>query len=84
MPLCFWNATSIAAHNFSKLEAYIMKHNFDIICLSETYLEYYIQHDNKKLHLNGCKQATCDVDICCKDISATRQLESNNLNECLH
>ena len=40
LSVCHWNLNSIAAHDFSQLtllEAYNMKHNFDIICLSETY-----------------------------------------------
>ena len=37
-----WNLNSISAHNFSKvsfLNAYTSLHRFDIICLSETYLD---------------------------------------------
>ena len=37
-----WNMNSIPAHNFSKisfLSAYNFLHKFDIICLSETYLD---------------------------------------------
>ena len=52
---CHWNLNSSPAHNFSKLtllEVYNIKHNFDIICLSETNLDSYIQHDNERLHLN--------------------------------
>ena len=40
--ICHWNLNSISAHNFIKLSllrAYISVHNFDILCLSETYLE---------------------------------------------
>ena len=39
--ICQWNVNSMSAHNYSKislLTAYISMHNFDIICLSETYL----------------------------------------------
>ena len=39
--VCQWNVNSMSAHNYSKislLTAYISMHNFDIICLSETYL----------------------------------------------
>ena len=41
--ICHWNLNSIAAHNFSKnplLRAYNAIHNYDIICLSETYLNH--------------------------------------------
>ena len=37
--ICHWNLNSISAHNFttiSLLTAYILVHNFDITCLSET------------------------------------------------
>ena len=39
--ICHWNLNSISAHNYTKislLTAYVSVHNFDIICLSETYL----------------------------------------------
>ena len=39
--ICHWNLNSITAHNFAKLSlltAYNLVHSFDIICLSETYL----------------------------------------------
>ena len=41
--VCHWNLNSIAAHNFSNislLRAYNAIHNYDIICLSETYLNH--------------------------------------------
>ena len=34
-----------------------MKHNFDIICLSKTYLDFSWQYDDERLHLNGCNLA---------------------------
>ena len=40
--ICHWNRYSIAAHNFAKrilLKAHNSIHKFDIICLSETYLD---------------------------------------------
>ena len=42
------------------LEAYNMKYSFDIICFSLTYLHSSIQHDIKRLHLNGCKLARAE------------------------
>ena len=38
--ICHWNLNIISAHNFIKvslLSAYVSTHNFDILCLSETY-----------------------------------------------
>ena len=39
--VCNWNLISLSAHNYSKLspiKAYLTFHKFDIVCLSETYL----------------------------------------------
>ena len=47
--ICHWNINSIAAHNFSKislLKAYNAIHTYDIICLSETYLNHDALSDN--------------------------------------
>ena len=95
LSLCHWNLNNIAAHNFSKLtllKTYNMKHNFDIICLSETCLHSSIQHDDERLHLNGYKLARadnhnsnkrCAVGIYFKEFLATRQVELYNSNECI-
>ena len=65
-----------------------MKHNFDIICLSETYLDSSIQHDHERLHLSGYKLAGGEnpknnkrgvVRIYFKAFLVTRQMELNNL-----
>ena len=42
LSICNWNFGSIAAHNFSNpflLEAYNVQHKFDMICLSQTFLD---------------------------------------------
>ena len=49
-----WNLNSIAAHNFAKLvllKAYSSVHKFDIICLSETYLDSNILPDDSNLEI---------------------------------
>ena len=54
--ICHWNLNSIAAHNFSKislLKAYNAIHTFDIICLSETYLNHDTLSDNDNLKIPG-------------------------------
>ena len=54
--ICHWNLNSILAHNFTKislLTAYVLVHNFDIICLSETYLNSEISTDDKNLEIPG-------------------------------
>ena len=54
--ICHWNLNSIAAHNFAKLvllKAYNSVHKFDIICLSETYLDSNILPDDSNLKIPG-------------------------------
>ena len=53
---CHWNLNSISAHNFSKvslLNAYTSLHSFDIICLSETYLDSSILSHDPNLEVQG-------------------------------
>ena len=48
--LCHWNLNSISAHMFTKVfppSAYISVHKFDIIYLSETYLNCEIPSDDE-------------------------------------
>ena len=55
--ICHWNLNSISAHMFTKvslLSAYISVHRIDIICFSETYLNYEIPSDYKNLEIVGC------------------------------
>ena len=50
-----WNLNNIAVHNFIKislLQAYKSIHKFDIICLSETYLDNSC-HSDDQLALPG-------------------------------
>ena len=65
-----------------------MKHNFDIICLSETFLDSSIQHE--MLHLNAYIITRIDntnnykkgeAGIYFKEFLAARQVELKNLNE---
>ena len=49
-----WNLSSISTHDYSKiflLKAYIIFHKFDIICLSETYLDSTTPNDDDKLQI---------------------------------
>ena len=51
-----WNLNSIAVHNFVKLvllKAYNSIYKFDIICLSETYLDSSILHNDSNLEIPG-------------------------------
>ena len=51
-----WNLSSISAHMFTKVSlllACIPVHKFNIICLSETYLNSGISSDEKNLEIPG-------------------------------
>ena len=54
LSICHWNLSSTCAHNFAKLSllrAYVSVHKFDIICLSETYLDSSV--DDESLEISG-------------------------------
>ena len=55
--ICHWNLNSISAHTFTKVSllwAYISVHKFEIICLSETYLNSKISSYDENLEIPGC------------------------------
>ena len=52
LSICHWNLNSISAHDYFKLfllKVYISFHKFDIICLSETYLDLTVSLDDVNL-----------------------------------
>ena len=54
--ICHWNLNSISAYNYTKsflLKAYIAFHKFDIIYLSETYLDSSTTSDDDNLAISG-------------------------------
>ena len=56
LSICHWNLNSILAHDYSKLyllKAYISVHKFDIVCLSETYLDSTVPLDDVNLVISG-------------------------------
>ena len=56
LSICHWNLNSISARNFIKLyllKPYIAIHKFDVICLSETYLNASISNDDDSLEVPG-------------------------------
>ena len=58
LPICLWNLNITAAHSFEKvnlLKAYNTVNKFNIICLSETYLDSSIVSDNDNLVIKGYK-----------------------------
>ena len=61
--ICHWNLNSIAAHNFAKvnlLQAYNAIHDFDMICLSESYLDSTVSSDNDNLYIRDYKLVRAD------------------------
>ena len=93
--ICHWNLNSIFAHDYSKLfllKAYIILHKFDIICLSETYLDFTIPKDDNKLPISGYTLIRSDhlsntkpggVCIYYKSSLALRVINIGYLHECL-
>ena len=57
LSICYYgNLNSIPAHNFMKLSllhAYISVNKFDIICLSETFLDSSISSNSDNLEVTG-------------------------------
>ena len=56
LSVCHWNLNNISSHNISKvslLNAYTSLHNFDIICLSETYVDSSILSHDPNLEVQG-------------------------------
>ena len=54
--LYYWNLNSVTAQNvsiISLLEAYNAQHKFDMICISETYLDSSFPNDDPRLNLPG-------------------------------
>ena len=95
LSLCHWNLNSIVAHNYSKLialAAYNAIHNFDIICLSETFLNSNHQTKDEALALKGYKLIRADhpdntrrggICIYYKESLPIKVVNLNYLSECL-
>ena len=93
--LCHWNLNSIPAHDFSKLsllEAYKTYHMYDVLFLSETYLDFSVPYDDLRLNLSGYKLVRADnlsnnkrggVSIYFKETLAIRSVPTNSLKKCL-
>ena len=58
LKICHWNLNSLSLHNYKKqkslLSAFISAYKFDIICLSETYLNSETSPDDDNLEIPGC------------------------------
>ena len=54
--ICRWNLNSISALNYAKvflLKAYIVIHKFDVICISEIYLDSITPSNDSNLEISG-------------------------------
>ena len=63
LSICHFNINSLAAHNFAKLSslnAFNSVHDFDIICLSESFLDSSFSTDDSNLALRGYKLVRAD------------------------
>ena len=53
---CHWNLNGLTAHDsikISLLQAYVTQHNYDIICLSETFLNSSIDSSDRRILIDG-------------------------------
>ena len=56
LSICHWNLNGISTHNYVKLsmlEAYNALHDYDIICISETFLNSFHLNNHPSLKLKG-------------------------------
>ena len=54
--ICQWNLNSISARSYAKvflLETHIKIHNFDIICISEIYLDSNTPSDDSNMETSS-------------------------------
>ena len=50
---CRWNVDRVLAHNkLSMLEAYNIAHKYNLICISESYLDSTVPLDDNSVYLN--------------------------------
>ena len=95
LSICHWNLNSISAHNFvkfSSLQAFNSIHNFDLICISETFLDSSVAIDDSDLNFNGYNLVRSDhpsdvkrggICIFYKETLPITFLNITNLTECL-
>ena len=54
---CHWNLNGLTAHDSMKislvLQAYILQHNYDITCLSETFLNSSTESNDDRISIDG-------------------------------
>ena len=63
LSVCHWNLNGISTHSYIKLsmlEAYNALHNYDLICISETFLNSYDLSTDQSLKLKGYELIRAD------------------------
>ena len=56
LTFCHWNLNGLTAHDSIKialLQAYILQHNYDIKCLSQTFLNSSIESNDDRISIDG-------------------------------
>ena len=93
--VCHWNLNSPAAHNFEKvgaLEAYNTINKFDIICVSESYLDSTFSSDSEDINIKGYKLVRANhpnntkrggVCVNFRELLPARVVPNHHLSECL-
>ena len=94
--ICHWNLNSLTAHNYLKvslLRAYVAIKKFDVVCLSETYLESSNLSDDDNFYLPGYNLVRADhpsntkkggVCIYFKNSLPLKVLDIQLLQECIN
>ena len=93
--ICHWNLNGITAHNYVKLsllQAYNAIENYDVICLSETFLDSSNEND-ENLSINGYDMFRCNSPnnskrggVCIyfkESLPFIKRDDLSSLNECL-
>ena len=95
LSICHWNLNSISGYDYSKLfllNSYNSLHKFDIICLSETYLDSNTPLNDDNLEISGYTLVRSDhpsntkrggVCLYYKNNLPLRVINIGYLNECL-
>ena len=93
--ICHWNLNSLTSHSCEKvnlLEAYNAVNKFDIICLSESFLDSSIRTENINLKINEYTMVTADHPnnikrggVCAyvRETLPVRNFSNSYLSECL-
>ena len=79
--ICHWNLNSLTGHNYLKVSqilAFNLVRKFDILCVSETHLDFSVSKDDNALSIEGYSILRADN----PDKISVRQMSNINLPEC--